>query len=120
MKKFTASHKIIFVHLHRFCLDCKHRFAQQLHEYDRENVLRYVLNSTFSKNICLSCIPARLKKLRSKLRALCAGQSQIWAFFCTQGQVTLRQIVIVQNGLIRKTSLKFYACPGYLHGLKKL
>ena len=35
------------------------------------------------------------KKLRSKRKALCPGQGQVWAFFSTQGQVhvNLRQIV---------------------------
>ena len=49
-------------------------------------------NSNLSEISCLSWIPASLKKLWSKLKALCPGQCQI-CFFITQGQVTLRRVV---------------------------
>ena len=37
-------------------------------------------NLNLSKILSLSWIPACLKKLRSKVKALCPGQSQIWTF----------------------------------------
>ena len=37
-------------------------------------------NLNLSKILCLFWIPACLKKLQSKVKALCPGQGQIWAF----------------------------------------
>ena len=42
-----------------------------------------------SKNVCLSWIPACLKKLRSKVKALCPDKV-IYGLFSTQGLVALR------------------------------
>ena len=55
-------------------------------------------NSNRSENLCLSWLPASLKKFRSKLKSLCTGQhfphyKSMGKFFVAQGLVTLQKII---------------------------
>ena len=49
-------------------------------------------NLNLSKILCLGWIPACLKKLRSKVKALCLKQGQIWFFLALKGKLILDEL----------------------------
>ena len=60
-------------------------------------------NSNSSENLWLSWLPARLMKIRSKLKALSIGQGQIWAFSALKGcNSEVNSLILPKFELIRK------------------
>ena len=49
-------------------------------------IVQYGQYSNLFKLLCLFCISANFKNLQSKLKVLCPGQGQIWAFLALKGK----------------------------------
>ena len=68
--------------------------------------------SNSSKTSWLSSLPAKMKKIRSKMKALECSQHETSFFLTRKGrQITLKFVVVFGRNL---NSSKLYACPRYL------